>query len=421
MKSLIPKKLLDLYHLWFAVLGAAWYGNPSRQLFVVGVTGTKGKSSTAEMIRTMLEGAGYTVGLASTIHFRIRDQIEPNLFKMTMPGRAFLQKFMRAAADAGCTHVVLEMTSEGTKQFRHKGIALDALIFTNLQPEHLESHGSMEAYAQAKLELARELERSPKRPRYVVANADDAYGARFLDTAVEARVPFSLSDAEPYSVDDTSVRFVYKNGELFHIPLPGLFNLRNALAAITLGTAMGIDSKTIKKSLEYLAPILGRAERVDAGQDFAVIVDYAHTPDSFKALFETYAGKRIIALMGSTGGGRDQWKRPEMGKIADRYCDTIILANEDPYDEDPHKILNDIAKGITEHTPHVIFDRREAIATALRTATAGDVVLLTGKGTDPYIMGPNGSKEPWSDKRVAQEELQKLRSGTSQAAPGTVV
>jgi UDP-N-acetylmuramoyl-L-alanyl-D-glutamate--2,6-diaminopimelate ligase len=184
---------------------------------------------------------------------------------------------------------------------------------------------------------------------------------------------------------------------------------------------MGIDSKTIKKSLEYLAPILGRAERVDAGQDFAVIVDYAHTPDSFKALFETYAGKRIIALMGSTGGGRDQWKRPEMGKIADRYCDTIILANEDPYDEDPHKILNDIAKGITEHTPHVIFDRREAIATALRTATAGDVVLLTGKGTDPYIMGPNGSKEPWSDKRVAQEELQKLRSGTSQAAPGTVV
>ncbi len=410
MKKYIPKKLLDLYHLWFAVWGAHVYSNPSASLFVVGVTGTKGKSTTSELVRTMLEGAGHKVALASTIHFRIGDDIEPNLFKMTMPGRAYLQRFMRRALDAQCTHVVLEMTSEGAKQFRHKGIELDALIFTNLQPEHLESHGSMEAYGEAKLEIARGLEASPKRPRYMVANIDDTYGPRFLETKVEARVPFSLQDAEPYTVDDTSVRFVYKNNELFTIPLPGLFNLRNILAALALGEAMGIDLKLIQKSLGRIQPVLGRAERVEEGQPFAVVVDYAHTPDSLKALFETYKSKRMIVVMGSTGGGRDQWKRPEMGRIADTYCNLIFLTNEDPYDEDPDEIIDDIAVGITKQTPRIVLNRRGAVAQAIQEAKPGDVVLLTGKGTDPYIMGPHGTKEPWSDKKVAQEELRKLLS-----------
>ena len=245
---------------------------------------------------------------------------------------------------------------------------------------------------------------------------DDKYGEEFLKTNVEVKVPFQLTDADPYTVDDTGVRFVYKKGELFTIPLPGLFNLRNILGTIALGSAMGIDMKSIKKSLEHVQPILGRAERVEAGQDFAVIVDYAHTPDSLKALFETYKNKKIVAVMGSTGGGRDTWKRPEMGTIADSLCDTIILANEDPYDEDPQKILNELASGFTIHAPQIIFDRRKAIAEALSIAHAlraegSEVaVLITGKGTDPYIMGPGGSKEPWSDKRVATEELQKLLS-----------
>lgn len=411
MRRFIPNKLLSLYHLAFALGGSWWYGNPSTKLCVIGVTGTKGKSSVSELVRTTLTGAGYKVALASTIHFRIGDAIEPNLYKMTMPGRARLQKFLRAAVDAGCTHAVIEMTSEGAKQFRHKGIALNALVFTNLQPEHIESHGSMEAYAAAKFSLAEGLVGSPKRPRIIVANADDAYGKKFLDIPVEIKVPFSLHDAEPYNVDDTSVRFVYHN-EVFSVPLPGLFNLRNILAVLGLGVALGIDIKGMKKALEHVAPIKGRAERVEAGQDFTVVVDYAHTPDSLKALFETYRNsnpdRRIIVVMGSTGGGRDQWKRPEMGRIADTYCDVAILANEDPYDEDPNKILGAIAQGFSVHTPHIIFDRREAIREALRQACPGDVVLLTGKGTDPFIMGPRGTKEPWSDTRVAQEELHKL-------------
>lgn len=399
--------MVEWYHLAYAYGGAYLHRKPSTRLVVIGVTGTKGKSTTSELVRTMLAGAGYKVALASTIQFKIGNTAEPNLFKMSMPGRAYLQKFLRKAVDAGCTHAVIEMTSEGARQFRHKGIEMDALIFTNLAPEHIESHGSFEAYAQAKLSLARHLETSSKRPRYIVANADDQYGKEFLKTNVEVRAPFALAHAEPYTVDDTSVRFVYK-GMLFTAPLPGLFNLKNILAALTLCDAMGIELDVLRRALERVSPVAGRAESVDRGQNFRVVVDYAHTPDSLRALFETYKGKDLIAVMGSTGGGRDQWKRPKMGAIADELCSSVFLTNEDPYDENPHKIINEIASGFTSLKPMIILDRREAIAAAIKRAGPGSVVAITGKGTDPYIMGPRGTKEPWSDRRVAEEELDKL-------------
>ncbi len=407
LKKITPAPLLSAYHYAAAMLGAILYGFPSKRLVVIGITGTKGKSTTSELVAAILKEAGHTVALASTIRFAIGAQSEPNLFKMTMPGRMYLQQFLRKAVDKGATHAVIEMTSEGAKQYRHKGIALDALIFTNLQPEHLESHGGMAAYAAAKLSLSKGLEESTKRPRYMVANADDKYGKDFLAAKVEVRAPFSLKDAEPYTTVEKAVRFLWK-GELFTVPLPGLFNLQNILAAITLTNAMGISQVHIKKALETIAPVAGRAERVEMGQPFTVVVDYAHTPDSLKALYSTYSGKRIIGVLGSTGGGRDTWKRPAMGSIAEEYCDIAILTNEDPYDEDPQKIIDEIAKGFSTKKPHVIFDRRGAIREALREAKEGDAVLITGKGTDPYIMGANGSKEVWSDRRVTIEELRKL-------------
>ncbi len=422
LKKITPAPVLGAYHYGAALLGAVLYRFPSNKLFVIGITGTKGKSTTSELVAAILKEAGYTVALASTIRFAIGHESEPNLFKMTMPGRMYLQQFLRKAVDKDATHAVIEMTSEGAKQYRHKGIALDALIFTNLQPEHLESHGSMEAYAAAKLSLAKGLEESPKRPRYIVANADDKYGKDFLAAKVEVRALFSLKDAEPYSTDEKAVRFVWRRGELFTVPLPGLFNLQNILAALTLTDAMGIPQATIKKALETIAPVAGRAERVEKGQPFTVIIDYAHTPDSLRALYETYSQRtvlkpakdgplktrKIIGVLGSTGGGRDTWKRPSMGAIAEEYCDVVILTNEDPYDEDPKKIIDEIAKGFTKQKPHVIYDRRKAIREALREAQSGDAVLITGKGTDPYIMGALGAKEPWSDKRVTEEELKKL-------------
>ena len=230
--------------------------------------------------------------------------------------------------------------------------------------------------------------------------------------AVDADIksPFSLKDAEPYTADYKSVRFVWK-GVLFTVPLPGLFNLRNCLAALTLGKALGLSADKMRQALERVEPVAGRAQRIEQGQPFAVVVDYAHTPDSLKALYETYAGagKRLICVLGSTGGGRDTWKRPEMGRMADTMCDIAILTDEDPYDEDPKKIIEELSAGFSNRHPRVILDRRQAIADAIKEAKdADDAVLITGKGTDPYIMGPGGTKQVWSDAQVAQEELIKL-------------
>jgi UDP-N-acetylmuramoyl-L-alanyl-D-glutamate--2,6-diaminopimelate ligase len=407
LRAIIPPPLMSAYHWCLAWVGTILYGFPSRRLCVIGVTGTKGKSSTVELVAALLRASGHKVAVASTIHFVIGAKEERNLFKMTMPGRFFLQRFLRDAVSAGCTHAVIEMTSEGTLQHRHRGISLDALIFTNLAPEHLERHGGLEQYGQAKLLYARALERSSKRPRIMVANADDPWGQRFLKTRVEKVLPFSLSDAEPYQADDRSVRFLWR-GSLFLVPLPGLFSLKNCLAALTLGEALGLSQATMQKALEHMAPIAGRAERIERGQPFDAVVDYAHTPDSLRALLEAFAGKRIICLLGSTGGGRDTWNRPEKGKIADELCDVSVLSNEDPYDEDPKKILSDIAKGFSKHKPKILLDRRAGIASALKEAKEGDAVLITGKGTDPYIMGARGTREPWSDAKVVAEELEKL-------------
>lgn len=408
IKKFLPESLLSLYHLLLAHTSALYYRYPSKKLFVVAVTGTKGKSTTVELVHAILTAAGHKTALASTIRFAVGDESERNLYKMTVPGRGFLQKFMRRAVDAGCTHIVLEMTSEAAKQYRHKGIAFDALLFTNLQPEHIEAHGGYEKYVAAKLSLAAHLAQSPKRPRYIVTNMDDPYGKEFLAAEVETKVPYQLKDAEPYSADERSVRFVWKRGPLITVPLPGLFNLTNILAALSFAEALGIPLEVSKQALEHISTIAGRAERIERGQPFAVIVDYAHTPDSLRALYETYKERRIIAVFGLTGGGRDRWKRAEMGKIADEYCDAAILTNEDPYDEDPERIMRDIAGGFVAHTPQMILSRREAIAAGFKEAREGDAVLITGKGTDPYIMGPNGTKEVWSDKEVAEEELAKL-------------
>ena len=423
LKRIIPESWLSLYHYVLARLGRILYGNPSGRLFLIGVTGTKGKSTVVELLRAMLTEAGYKTASASTIGFYDGKEWEPNLFKMTMPGRFFLQKFLRRALERGSTHAVIEMTSEGARQFRHAGLEMNALVFTNLQPEHLESHGGYEAYAQAKLSLARHLALSPKRPRFIVANADDPRGKEFLAADVEVRAPFSLKDAEPYSADDTGCRFTWR-GELLTSPLPGLFNLQNCLAALTMGESMNLPPLAMKKALEKTSRIPGRAERVEKGQDFAVIVDYAHTPDSLRALYETYKkggsplggprgdsaakSRRIICVLGNTGGGRDSWKRPEMGRIADELCDVTFLTNEDPYDEDPKAILKDMEKGFSRRKPRIILERRRAVRAALKEAAPGDAVLITGKGTDPFIMGSYGSKEPWSDRKVAEEELDKL-------------
>ena len=413
LKRIVPRPLLErllpAYHFILAWLGSIYYRNPSSKLVVIGVTGTKGKSSVTEMLRTILNAAGLKVASVSTIHFTIGEKTERNLYKMTMPGRFFLQKFMRRAVDAGCSHIIIEMTSEGAKLNRHRFIEMDALIFTNLTPEHIESHGSFAAYKQAKLSLRTQLERSKKVARYSIANLDDEHGTDFLSDIVEYPLPYQLTDLQLYRLHKDSISLVFPERTI-RAPFVGIFNVQNALAAITYARAIGINWATIESALRDHKPIKGRVEQFhtppEATKPLTIVVDYAHTPDSLKKLYEAFPEVSKVCVLGNTGGGRDTWKRPEMAALAEQYCERIVLTNEDPYDEDPQSILDDMYSGITDKSKvEMILDRRSAIAHALDIAPAHSYVLISGKGTDPYIMGPNGTKEPWSDSAVVEELL----------------
>jgi UDP-N-acetylmuramoyl-L-alanyl-D-glutamate--2,6-diaminopimelate ligase len=191
--------------------------------------------------------------------------------------------------------------------------------------------------------------------------------------------------------------------------LSGKFNIYNILAATTFAKSQSISTETIKNAIEKFRGIRGRVERIEEGQDFTVVVDYAHTADSLEKLYEAFQNTKRICVLGNTGGGRDKWKREVMGAVADKYCSDIILTNEDPYDEDPRAIVEDMTTGIKNVDFQIIMDRREAIHKALSIAETGDTVLITGKGTDPYIMGPNNSKLEWDDAEVVREELSKLK------------
>lgn len=411
IERFVPKKIYRFfqpaYHYTLALLAALVYRFPARHIKVVAITGTKGKTSTAEIVNALLEEAGYKTAVAGTLRFKIGDTEERNLYKMTIPGRFFVQRFLRRAVRAGCDWVVIEMTSEGARFFRHKWIDFDALIVTNLSPEHIESHGSFENYKEAKLSIARALAASHKRPRIIIANADDAYASEFLAVEADTKTTYALKDAAPYTLEKDTTVFTFM-GTPLRAHLSGVFNLSNMLAGIAFARAVGIAPEVIRRALENFHGIRGRVERVNAGQDFDVIVDYAHTPDSLEKVYEVFQDARKICVLGGTGGGRDNWKRPVMGSIAAAHCDEVILTDEDPYDEDPQKIVSEIMAGIEGGRANIIMDRRAAITHALSLARTGDAVIITGKGTDPYIMGANGTKTPWDDATVAREELARI-------------
>ncbi len=413
LKYILPKRcinaILPIYHFSLALLGALRYGFPSKKLVVIGVTGTKGKTSTTEILNNILEASGKSTAVLGTLRFKVGEKNERNLKKMTMPGRFFIQKFLADAVRAGCTHAIIEMTSEGAKQYRQRFIDMDALIFTNLSPEHIESHGSYEQYREAKLLIAHTLARSTKLHRFMIANSDDKEGHWFLELPNIAPVPFSIKDVSPVTASAEHIQLLWEGAEV-RSRLPGLFNAYNILAAATCAKKLGIEKTSIIKGISHTTLIEGRAEKIEEGQSFPVVVDYAHTPDSLIALYETFTGYQNICILGSTGGGRDKWKRPVMGGIADKYCSAIILTNEDPYDENPVTILEEISSGIKSGSPEHILDRREAIARGITLAQTykNPALLITGKGTDPYIMGPKGSKEVWDDRKVAREELSRL-------------
>ena len=412
IKKNIPQKLFKkiqpVYHYLLVIIGAIIYRFPSRKIKVIGITGTKGKTSTAEFVNAILEEAGKKTALAGTLRFKIGDKSQPNMYKMTMPGRMFIQRFLRNAVDAGCEYAIIEISSEAVKQYRNKFIDLDALIFTNLAPEHIESHGSYEKYVEAKLSIALDLEKSPKKNKVLIVNIDDKEGEKFLGINISNNVTYSLNEVEDIVLSEDKTEFDYK-GVQMETALPGKFNIYNILGAIKYAEQEKIDLNTIRKSIFKIKEIKGRAQNINEGQDFKVIVDYAHTPDSLKAIYETFSDSKIIGVLGNCGGGRDKWKRKEMAEIADKYCKEVILTDEDPYDDEPLEIVEDMARYFINIKPKIIIDRREAIATSFKIVEKGDVVIITGKGSDPYIMRKNGQKEKWSDADVAKEELKKYK------------
>ncbi len=414
IEKFIPKKIYrffqPFYHYGMTLLGAIIYGFPARKIYIVGMTGTKGKTSTSEIVNAILEKAGKKTALSNGIRFKIGNKSRLNKYKMSMPGRFFMQKFLSDAVKAGCTHAVIEMTSEGSKMFRHKFIWLDAFIFTNLSPEHIEAHGSYAKYVQAKLNLADNLV-GTKQNTLLIVNGDDAEAEKFLEKKADRKISYSISNSKPLDLTNgIKMRF---NKTTLYSPLLGEFNAYNILAAATFAKEIGISDEIIKEAIENLKQIPGRAQKIDGGQNFEVYVDYAHTKESLEALYQAFPNKKKICILGNTGGGRDKWKRPEMAKIAETYCDEIILTDEDPYDEDPNQIIKEMRDAISKKPVEIIMDRRTAINTGLKKALnknnpENTIVLITGKGTDPYIMGPNGSKTPWLDSDVAKEEIKKV-------------
>ena len=407
IEKFIPQWLLSFYHLILAFLGGLVYRFPSKKLKVIGVTGTNGKSTVVEMISKVLEEAGYKVASLSSIKFKIRDKEWPNTMRMTMPGRFQVQKFLRQAVDSGCQYTVLEVTSEGIKQYRHKFINFEIAVLTNLTPEHIEAHGSFEKYREAKGKLFKATK------NVHIINIDDENAEYFLKFPAKRKYTYGLNQGD---VNNQNLQLSLR--------LIGDFNIYNALAAICVGLSQGINLETCKPTLKKIEGIPGRMEEV-ISEPFKVFVDYAFTPNSLEKVYQTLTHQlinsstnKLIAVLGSCGGGRDKWKRPVLGFLAAKYCDEVIVTNEDPYDENPIEIINQVASGAenisinqpNQHKSAVlkILDRREAIREAIKIAKPNDIVVITGKGCEPCII-EKGKRIPWDDREVVKEEFKKLK------------
>jgi len=433
VKKIVPNNILLAYHKALAVLAEIIYKKPSEKMIVIGVTGTNGKSSTVELISKVLEQTGKKVGSTSSIKFKIGDQESLNTSKMTMLGRFKLQKILSQMVKKGCSYAVIETSSQGIDQFRHIGINYDIAVFTNITPEHIEAHGSFENYKQAKGKLFEHLTAKKKKnidnkeiPKISVINLDDEHAPYFAQFkadkkyvfAIEGKIEKDVQGMEVVKATDVnySPNTNFKaHDTLISLQLLGEYNIYNSLAAVCVGLSQGMDMEKIKNGLESVEGIPGRLEFIQEGQNYNVIVDYAPEPESLTQAYEVVKKlnpHKIIHVLGSCGGGRDEWRRPVMGKIAGRNAEYVIITNEDPYNEDPQKIINQVADGALKEGKELdinlfkILDRRQAITKAITLARENDLVLITGKGSE-QAMAVRNKLIPWDDRNVVREILKR--------------
>ncbi len=462
IKKIIPVKLFKTlqpaYHFLLSWFAALVYGRPSEKLIVIGVTGTTGKTTSVYLIAKTLEAAGYKTGFTSTAMFNDGEKEWLNDKKMTMAGRFFTQKMLQRMARHKCQFAIVETTSEGIVQFRHRFINYDILVFTGLYAEHIESHGGFAKYKEAKGKLFAHLKRCKIKyaddkkiihkgisglkktdlnrvKKTIIANLDNEHANYFLNFWAEAKMAYTNYDIANSSefkanlssdlkvikykdikVSQFGISFKASNTEI-NLQLLGAFNAANAMNAVCVCLSQGIAWEKIKAGLENIEGVAGRLEKIDEGQNFTVIVDYAFEPNAVAKLYETIKlipHKKVIHVLGSTGGGRDIARRPKLGQLAGKKSAIVIVTNEDPYDENPQAIIEQVAEGAMqtgkalEKNLFKILDRREAIKKALSLAEENDIVLITGKGSEQAICVANGEKIIWDDRAVVRGLLHEM-------------
>lgn len=414
LRKILPIKILNLYFSSYPFLGSLIYNNPSQKIKLIGITGTDGKSSTVIFVAKILQQAGYKVGFFSSVAYGDGEKENTNTFKMTMPGRFFLQSFIKKLVNNRCDFGVIEVTSEGVKQRRNLFIDFDVALITNLKPEHIESHGNFEKYKLAKSEIFKNLSKSFNKdiPKSIVVNGDDKEAKTFLQFDANQKIDFGVGGnlgvrGEIISSDlFESIFRVYVGEQSAQIKMQsgGPFTMENALAAIAVAQALKIDLKTCAKALESIKNPPGRFEIVS--KDPIVIVDYAHTIAAVEKVLsfvrKNWQG-RIIHVFGAAGGGRDKWKRPDLARLSEKYTDFSILTEENSFDEPIENILEDISVGFQDNNRIAIIpNRKDAVTKAIEMTLdfKNTLLLLTAKGSETVIAGPFGRKTPYNEKET---------------------
>jgi UDP-N-acetylmuramoyl-L-alanyl-D-glutamate--2,6-diaminopimelate ligase len=391
-----------------APAAAAFYRDPTAQLQLVGVTGTNGKTTTAFLVRALLEAAGRRTGLLGTVTSVIGGEARP--VERTTPEAIDLQRTFREMLDAGDVACAMEVSSHALALHRADALHFAGAVFTNLTQDHLDFHGTMEEYFLAKRRLF------TAAPGVSVINLDDAYGARLASEFPDA-LTFALDRDAAYRAtsvrtDITGSRFTVRAPDGDHeltSPLRGRFNIYNVLGAFSVARALGVSAEAAARAIEHAGQVPGRFQTVDEGQAFAVLVDYAHTPDSLENVLEAaraLTDGRVHVVFGC-GGDRDRGKRPIMGEIATRLADRVIVTSDNPRSEDPEAIIAEILAGAGPDAEHNV-ERREAIAEAIAGAEPGDVVVVAGKGHEQGQEFEGGRKLPFDDVTVVREALRGL-------------
>ncbi|MBM4138855.1 MAG: UDP-N-acetylmuramoyl-L-alanyl-D-glutamate--2,6-diaminopimelate ligase [Nitrospira sp.] len=406
------------------LLGSRFYGEPSSQMRMIGVTGTNGKTTTTYVCKALLEALGQRVGLIGTIGYQISEKTIPA--SHTTPGALELQQLLTQMVADNCTVVVMEVSSHALAQERVAGCEYDVAVFSNLTQDHLDFHKTMDEYFQAKLRLFTGLSQTRKSNKRAILNVDDPMGQRIKELCPAPVWTYALKTQADLRAEHVRLSL---GGTTFTAATPagsfpveshlvGEHNVYNLLSAIGVALHEGATPDQVRAAVGQVNNVPGRFERVMAGQPFTVVVDYAHTEDALVRLLtaaKVLKTGRLITVFGC-GGDRDRGKRPQMGKAAVRYSDVVVLTSDNPRTEDPLSILQEVETGVAEalkEHPHVeyrkVTDRREAIQAAVEEARAGDMVLIAGKGHEDYqIIGTQ--KIHWDDREVAREAIERCRA-----------